>query len=452
MLDLKITDKKFYRSMLFLAIPIALQNLITASLNMIDTVMIGKLGESAIASVGIANQVFFLLMLILFGVNSGVSIFIAQFWGINEVKNIKKSVGIAIILGTIVSLIFLLAVFLFSENIISIFSTEAKVVQLTQSYLAIVCLSYPICAVSFSYGICARSINQAMLQMVVSGICLVINACLNYILIFGKLGLPAMGVSGAALATLIARIFELVIIFGFIYSRDHPLKVGIKDFKSISEDFVKKIFKKATPVVLNEAFWALGMVMYSIAYAKVGTSAIAASQISNTVQNIFMVISMGLGNACAVMLGNELGGGRSDLAIKYAKKFSKLGVSIGVVVGAMLFFLIPFILSLFNISEELYSDVAKMLMILSIFMCIRTFNVILILGILRSGGDTRYSLILELASVWLIGVPLAFLGAYLKLPIYIIILLVSIEEIVKSIFGFTRVVSKKWVNNLVRSL
>ncbi|SHH17286.1 MATE family efflux transporter [Tepidibacter thalassicus] len=445
-------DNKFYKNMLLLAIPIALQNLITSSLNMIDTVMIGKLGENQIASVGIANQVFFLYVIIIFGINSGASMFISQFWGKKDIDNIRKTLSISITSGLILSLIFLTLVLFGSDIIINIFTRDKEVVDFARRYLKIVCISYPITAISFAYGFSCRSINRAVLPMIVSAICIFINASLNYMLIFGNFGFHQMGVVGAALATLISRTIEMAIILVYVYKKDHPLKVSIDDFKSVSINFIKTVLKKSTPVILNDAFWALGMVMYSIAYAKVGTRAIAATQISNTIQNFFMVVSMGLANACAVMLGNEIGANNEDTAVEYSKKFSILGFATGGLVGLILYLLIPLILSVFNISTDLYKDVAKILIILSIFMSLKTYNVILIVGILRSGGDNKFSLYLEMGSVWLIGVPLAFLGAFLKYPIYVIVFLVYCEEIVKGIIGFLRVASKKWVNNIVAQI
>ncbi len=445
----KIQDKQFYKSMFYLAVPIALQNLITSSLNMIDTVMIGRLGEVQIASVGIANQVFFLFMIMVFGINSGASMFIAQFWGKKDEKNIRKTLGIGILSGIALSFIFLMAVVFGSDAIIHMFTKDKIVVNFAKDYLKIVCISYPITAISFAYGFSCRSINQAVLPMAVSGVSIIINASLNYIFIFGKIGFPAMGVSGAALATLVARTIEMIIIVGFVYSKEHPLKVRLEDIKDISVEFVKTIYKKSIPVILNDAFWALGMVMYSIAFAKVGTSAIAATQITNTIQNFFMVVSMGLANSCAIMLGNEIGGNKEDTAVEYAKKFSVLGFLVGGLIGIVLYICIPLVLSLFNISNDLYKDVTKILTVLSVFMALKTYNIILVIGILRSGGDNRFALILETASVWLIGVPFAFIGAKLHYPIYIIVFLVYCEEIVKGIIGFIRVASKKWVNNIV---
>lgn len=438
--------------MLILAAPIALQNLITTLLNMIDIVMVGKLGDSAIASLGIANQVFFLFTLIIFGVNGGASIFTSQFWGKKDIKNIRKTLALSVISGLIVSVVFLVIVLITAGNIINLFNPDKTVFQLSYDYLLIVAFSYPLTAVTIAFGFSARSINQAVFPMVISAISIGINAFLNYLLIFGYAGFPALGVKGAALATLIARLLEMLIMISFIYYRNHILKFSWQDVKDLTEDFIKTIYKRSTPVILNEAFWALGMIAYTVAYSQIGTQAIAATQVAITVQNLFMVISIGMAHSCAIMLGNEIGANQEDIAIDYARKFSFTGLFLGAFIGLILYLSIPYILDVFNASLDLQEEVTKILTVIAAVMSLKTLNIILILGILRSGGDNKFSLYLELASVWLVGVPLAFWGASLRLPVHQIVLLVTGEEIVKCIIGYIRVASRKWVNNIVAEM
>lgn len=446
-------DKIFYKSMFAIALPIALQNLISSSLNMVDTVMIGRLGETEIASVGLANQIFFLLALLLFGTNSGASIFVAQFWGKRDVKNIHRVLGIGLVFGGILAFIFSLGAFFIPKPILQIFTKDQGVIHLGSQYLRIISLSYVITSINFAYAFASRSIGQAKLPMYTSAISLLCNTGFNYLLIFGNLGFPQMGVKGAALATLIARGIEMLLLLGNIYGKRDVLAGKVHEMLDVSRDFVLRIFKTATPVIINEGFWALGMTMYSVAYARISTEAIAAVQISNTVHQIFMVISMGLGSACAVMLGNQLGANQKEKAVAYANKFSILGPAAGVVLGVILFLSSPMILSVFNVSSEVYGDAKRILMVMSFFMSVKIYTTILIIGILRSGGDTKFSLYLEIGSVWLVGVPLAFLGALVwKLPVYWVVALVSLEEIVKAAIGVPRVLSKRWVQNVIEDM
>ncbi|KXG73748.1 MATE family efflux transporter [Thermotalea metallivorans] len=448
-----LKDKHFYKTMLGIALPIALQNLISSSLNMVDTVMIGRLGETEIAAVGLANQVFFLFILLTFGVNSGCAIFIAQFWGKKDIFNIRRVLGLALISGGMISLSFAAGAFFVPSFILSIFTKDKTVIELGAQYLRIVSFSYFITAISFAYGFASRSIGKAKLPMMVSAVSLLSNTVLNYLLIFGKMGFPAMGLRGAALATLIARSIELFLMLKMIYKDGEVLAGKIKEMLNLDLGFMAKVFQTALPVILNEGFWSLGMVMYSIAYARISTEAIASIQISNTVQNVFMVVAMGLGNSCAVMLGNEIGAGHRKKAISYAATFSILGPVLGAAMGFVLILASPFILSLFKVSPTVYENAHRILILMGLFMAARIFNTILIVGILRSGGDTKFSLFLEMGSVWLLGVPLAFVGAILwKLPVYWVYALISLEELLKASIGLPRVISKKWVRNVVEHM
>ncbi|MSS43112.1 MATE family efflux transporter [Anaerosalibacter bizertensis] len=447
-------DKTFFKGMLGIALPIALQNLITSSLNMVDTLMISSLGDASIAAVGLANQVFFFYMLIVFGINSGSSIFISQFWGKEDIKNIRKILGLAICLGSVVGILFTIAAFFVPEFLMNIFTKDAEVVALGADYLKIVSLSYIVTAIGFSYSVAARSIGQARMPMVVSAISFVTNTFFNYLLIFGKFGFPRLGVKGAAYGTLIARIVELGFILYAVYSDRGVLAASIKDLTGWGKDYFMKYIKTTYPVILNEAIWALGNIMYSIAYARIGKEAIAAVQIATTVQNIFMVISRGLANAATVMVGNKIGGNEEKLAVEYSKRFLTIATMTGVVLGMGLFFSAGTVLKLFRkLTPEVYEIAKNILKVIGIVFFIKMFNGTMIVGVLRGGGDTKFSLFLELGSVWLVGVPMAFLGALVfKLPVHIIVAFVSLEEVVKAVIGIPRLISKKWVKNVTESM
>lgn len=444
-------DKTFYKTMFAIAIPIAIQNLISSSLNMIDILMIGRVSENALAAVGMANQLFFLFMLISFGVCSGAGIFISQYWGKKDIKRIKATLGFTILAVASVGLIFSIVATLFPKYIMMVFDAKGEVMMLGSTYLRIIGISYVVTAVSFAYGFSCRSVQKAKMPMIASSISLLINTALNYILIFGKFGMPALGVSGAAIATVIARCTELFLMIFIIYrDKDHPLAASIKELMAFEKDFLRRYYKTAMPVIINELMWSLGTIMYSVAYSRIGTTAIAAVQVANTVSNIFMVGAMGVGNACAVMLGSELGAGNDEVAIKYARKFSVITFSIGIVVGFVLYISIPLINTWFGVTPNLEQGVRNILLVKVLFSPFVTFNTALVIGILRSGGDTRYALFIEIGGVWFIGVPMAFIGAlWLKLPIHYVVFMVSLEELFKTIVGLPRVLSNKWAKNLV---
>ena len=444
-------NKDFYKMLFTISIPIVIQNLISSSLNLVDNVMVGQLGETFIAATGLANQLFFIMTLILFGANSGISIYIAQFWGKKETGKIKSVLSLGILFGVCITTIFTIIGIVLPKQTLALMSKDADVVLYGANYLRIVSLSFILTAISFSFSFSARSVGHPKLPMIASVISLLTNTVLNYILIFGKLGLPAMGVEGAAIATVIARVVELIIVLMGIYRSIPVLAVSIKDFFRIDQTLAKMVGKTAFPVIVNEGFWSLGMTAYSLVYAHIGTDAIAAVMITNTVNSLFMVVGFGLGNASSVMLGNTLGAGDIPRAIDYNKKFLTLSILLGIVICGLINLTAPLIVqSLYQLTPDSYALTLKTLRILAFFMSFKFYNTIVIIGTLRSGGDTLYSMLLEISCVWLIGVPLAALGAFvLKWPVYLVVALVNFEEVIKLFLGLPRIISNKWARRLV---
>ena len=444
-------DKIFLKAMMAIALPIALQNLITSSLNMVDTLMISSLGEASIAAVGLANQIFFFYTIINFGIHSGSSIFISQYWGKEDVKNIRRILGISLFLTTIAGIVFTIGGFFFPRVLMNIFTNEEEVVRLGAQYLKMVSLSYLITGISFAYSIALRSTGRPKVPMMISGISFITNTFFNYILIFGKLGMPALGVKGAAIGTLIARIVEIIFLFYIVYRDIGPLSATIKELLDWNKEFIKKYIDTISPVVLNEAFWSLGQIMYSIAYARIGKEATAAVQLTMTIQNIFFVLVRGLANACAVMIGNKIGRGESQEEIyDYALKFLSISLVTGLVLGAIMALTPDITLRIFrNLDPEVYRSAKLLLIFMGSTFFLRSYTSTAIVGVLRGGGDTKYSMYLEMGAVWLIGVPLGFLGSLVfKYPVYIVYLLVSLEELFKFIVSIPRITSKKWIKKL----
>lgn len=446
-------DEQFFKILSKLAIPIIIQNFIASFLNMIDTIMVGRLGEAEIAAVGIANQYFFLFNLLVIGVYSGSGIFISQFWGKKDHKNIRKVLSLVLIIGVFISLFLTVFALIIPDKIIGLFNKDPKVIMLGSQYLRIICLSYVFTAITFGFGISLRCIGKAVTPMIISAIALITNTILNYAFIFGHFGSPHLGVKGAALATVIARIVELVILIIYVYKSKSILAINLSDLLDLNRKFVNRVFRTSTHVVLNEACWGIGTIVYSMVYGRIGTKAMASVQICTTIQNIFMVITFGISSAAAVMIGNEIGADNKENGKVYARRFSLLGVGIGIVIGSILALSAPKILTLFNISDEVYHSSLIILYVTSLIMIVRVFNIILITGILRGGGDAKYALKVEAVTMWMIGVPLSIIGAFVfKFPVYIVVGLSTFEEIVKCIAGISRLVSNKWINNVVHNM
>lgn len=447
-----IYDGGFYRNLGSIAAPIIIQNFISTSLNMVDTVMIGMVGETQIASVGIANQVFMLFSMFLFGICSGCGIFISQFWGKRDTENIKHVVGIQIFSAILVSLFFTFSAIVFSREIIGIFNKDAGVLLYGSKYLKLVSISYAFTAVTFCFSFALRCTEKAVYPMIVSAIALLVNSFLNYVFIFGHFGFEAMGVEGAALATIIARFIEAALLITIIYSKNKILAPGFRYIIPINGNFFKSIYRTTIPVLLNEVCWGLAFVIYSVAYGRIGKEAIASIQISNTVQQLFMIFCFGIANASGVMIGKRIGAGNEDESRDYAHRFAILSIATGIFIGLMIFASGPSILRFFKVSQGVLIDSFGIMKINSLIMPLRVFNIVAIVGILRGGGDAKHAFIIEASTMWFIGVPLAFAGALLfRLPIYGVVALTTLEEIGKFAFCMHRLVSDKWINNLVNN-
>jgi len=443
----------FYKALLAIGLPVAIQNLISSSLNLVDTIMIGNVGEKEIAAVGMANELFFLFVLLIFGINSGISVLVAQFWGKQDVENVRKSFGLSLTSGLGIGMIFFIIGFFFPKPFLSLLVNDQEVISIGASYMKIVSFSYLFTAVTFSVSVTSRSIEQAFIPMIVSGISLVLNTILNWILIFGHFGFPEMGVQGAAIATLIARVVEFALLAGLIYSRGSILVAKFNELLSFNKAFVKKVFAIALPVIINEGFWALGTVAYSAAIGRINADAVAAFFIAKSIFRFFEVAYIGLASACGVMIGKEIGAGNEDVAESYAFRFVKIALALSVVIGLIMFVSSPSLLKFFKVPNSVRWDAIYILWIYAGFGIVKVFNLLMIVGVLRSGGDTKFSMLLEVAGVWGIGVPMAFFTVLvLKMPVYLVVFFICFEEVFKSVFGLARLKSGKWINNVIEEI
>ncbi len=449
MLTQNHADRIFYKDLLRIAVPIALQNLIVSSVNMLDTVMVGRLGAVELAAVGLGNQIWFLLMLLLFGTSTGSGVFTAQYWGKRDIAGIRRTTGLSMTLGLAAAFAFMFAALAFPRFLVGLYSKDADVVRFGADYLRLVAPSYPFAAASFAFSMALRGVERVRLPLVATIISLVINACLNYVLIFGKFGAPAMGVRGAAIATVIARIVEAAIIFVGAYARNMPPAGTLSEFRSWSGGFLSRFTRIAAPVVLNEVAWSLGITTYNAILARVGTEAIAAYNVTSTFSQLAMVLFMGTANAAAVMIGKRIGEGDRATAFEWARRFAILAPLIGVATAALL---VPASLALpwlFALGPEPLRQARLMIIVLATVFPFKVFNLHVVVGICRSGGDTRFGAWFDIFGVWMLGVPLAAFGAFvLRVEPWIVFALLSFEEIAKSGLGLWRLATKKWLNDV----
>jgi putative MATE family efflux protein len=442
-------DPEYFRNIRRIGIPIAIQQLMFAALNLLAVVLVSQKGDASVAAVGLAGQIAFLLNLVHFGIISGAAMFTAQFWGKQDIANLRRVLGLCLMLAISASLIFFALAQLFPSQILSIYSKDAQVITLGSAYIRTFSWTFLLLAVTFSYALVMRSTGNVITPTIVSVCALFISTFLSYSLIFGKFGLPELGIQGAAVAAVIARSVECVALLTVTYLTKSPVAASLRELTSFNRAFFGKVIRPMLPVILNELFWSLGITTYNIIYGHLGTPSYTAMNIVATIEQVAFVVFIGISNATSVMVGNNIGAGKEKEAYLHAGRSLGLGIAGGLFLGLVLQLVKVPILTLFKVSPEALQNAGHLINVVSLFLWIRVNNMTIVVGILRAGGDTRFSLFLDGIIIWIVGVPMAYLAAsVLDLPIYFVYLFVMSEEVTKWILGIRRYLSRKWINNL----
>ncbi len=442
--------KHFYKRFFLLMIPMALKELISSLVNLVDTIMVGQLGETAIAAVGIGNQVYFLYTVFLFGISCGAGVFASQFWGTRDVKGMRRVLGLNLILGFLLSLLFVLAALCLPKQIFQAFKASPQVLQVGVPYLRVVSIGYLATAITTAFDMSVCCSEKAGLPFLVRAIGLVVNVFLNWVLIFGKLGAPALGVQGAAIATVIARFSELFVMVGVVYGKKMLQAGKPNELFSIPKDLFLRFCKTATPVIFNEMAWALGITAYSWVFARISPDAMVVVTIVQNIERLMLVFFHGGGNAAGVFIGKAVGAGKQKEAILYAKRLTVLSVLFAVVFCGIFVLVRPLLLLPYEVSAEVHSLAMDMLLVTAILMIVKSTTFLLIVGVFRNGGDTRSAAMIDIGSLWGIGVPVVALsGLVFGLPLIACYTIMSVEEIVKLLLSLHRFRSGKWIRNVI---
>lgn len=442
-------DREYFQGIFRIGLPIIIQNVVLSALNLVDVLMIGQLGEVSVASVGLGNQVTFLQFFLIFGVTSGCAVFAAQFWGRKDVVSVRKVLGIAVSMAGLGSLLFTLLAVGFPRFALGIYSRDPAVIDLGSQYLRIVGLCYPFIAITFSHASVLRSTGNVRLPMVTGIIALGLKTLLTYGLVFGHFGMPQMGLPGAAISTVIARVLESVLLVSAVHIFRTPAAARLSEMFAFSRAFLFSVLKTSLPVLYNEMLWSLGITTYNAIFARIGTEAIAAMNISSSIENLAFVLFIGISDACGIMIGNSIGAGEEQKAYDYARRTLLLGTLGAMAMGGVVYLLSGYLLELYKVSPQVLDYAHKALMVVSGCLWIRVNNMMIVVGVLRAGGDTRFGFLLDAGTVWGVGIPLALLGAFVfKLPVYWVYLMIMSEELTKYLIGLWRVFNRKWMHDL----
>lgn len=446
MVRLNKQQKTFLGLLLSIAPAVSFEQVISAAVNMIDTIMIGhSMGVSEVAAVGLANQVLFLFFLMVFGIISASTVFSGQYFGKGDINSIHKIMGIGFVGSSLTALLFFLPAFFVPHLVMSIYSSDPIVIELGARFLRITSFSYFFVAITFTRSSAMRSIRQTRIPMITTSIALVLNVTLNYIVIF----VLNKGLEGVAWTTLISRGVELLFQQYLIQKYKIPINTKFKNYFNFNKEFVRKFINIGGFIIINEVTWAIGNSAYNVAYGIIGTDAQGSMQMSMAMVNMFQVFGNAIAISTSIIVSNTLGSGKHELAVHYAKYCIYFSVFVAVLMGILLILFASPLATFYNLDTLAHTYVVNILFVAGITMVLRTLNFTIIVGILRSGGDTKWCFYLEIITVYLLGLPLAFFSALIGLPIYIVYLMISVEELVKLIISGKRMRTNNWANTIV---
>lgn len=445
--NLMNNDRSFYTTLLRIAIPVMLQQLIMIAVGLSDTFMVGVISEEALAAVGAANQIFLIYINTIFGFLSGVAVFSVQYWGINDLKMLRKLMGIGYALSFALGVPVMIGVYIYAPSLISLFSDDPTVIEIGATYSRIVVFTYLLDALTFVISYNSRVTQMLKWPTIFNATAVGLNIFLNWCFIFGNMGMPEMGAKGAAIATLISRIVEFILTFTYIYmSKEHPLR-ALPNELVFDFQLFKRVMRTAMPVVMNELLWALSVTFIFAIYGRLGPAALAVVQISMTISGAFQAIYFGLGNGCNVVVGQELGRGDKENAYRLAKKCLNITWVVNVLTTVTLIASRGWIVGFYSYGDETNRMIMDTLLVFALAQAPKMLAYEFVCGIFRPGGDTMWSAVVDGGINWIIQVPFAILAvSVFKWELAYCVAFVTIGDVAKTVMCYYRFFTKKWMN------
>ncbi|WP_448247652.1 MATE family efflux transporter [Thalassotalea agariperforans] len=434
-----------------LAWPISLQNILVTLLSMIDIMMVSHLGDAAVAAVGLANRIQFVILVIITGLGWGVGVLASQYFGAGKIDKIRQSILMGISIGILVMIPIVILTFYFADSTMSLGSNDLEVISLGETYLWLTMPSLFFLAVIMVYENALRSAGEVKLPLLLSTSAIICNVILNYWLINGGLGIEALGVTGAAIATTVSRLFHLILLLVVLKKAQHYLKPTRADFPSlINKKAWKKLIMLVWPMMFSFGVWSLGTFIYQLIYGQLGTKELAVMSVLAPIEGIFIAVFLGFASACAIMIGQRLGASDFKEAWAIAKTFALLAPISGLTVGVLMFMseswlFIPFT----NLPDETLQLATEVFAIICFGGWLKITNMTLSMGLLRAGGETKTSLYIDTFGMWVISIPLTALAAfYFELPLFWVALIAYSEEVTKVFLFAWRAYKRDWLKNL----
>ena len=449
MYNIFIKDKSFYIKVALIAIPIALQGLITNGVNIMDTIMVGKVGETQLSAVSLANQFINIFHIFCMGIGMGASVLVARYFGMKDNSSLKKTLTIMFRLCLSLAFLFFFVTILIPRQIMLIYTTDEEIIKYGIDYLEYSVISYFFFGLSLTSTIVLRNVGQVRMPLYTSIGAFFVNVGANYIFIFGKLGIPKMGVAGAAIGTLISRIFEFLIICGFLFIKEKNIRYRIKDLFKPVGNLWKEYIRISIPVLISDGILALGNNSVAMVIGRLGGNFVAANAVTAVTQQLSSVMIQGFSQAGAIVTGYTLGEGDRDKANRQGYAFLGIGIVFGFISAIIITLISGFMISAYDLSAET-QEIAKQLMLsISIIVIFQATNSIMTKGVLRGGGDTKMLMLADNIFLWVASVPLGIIaGLVLHLPAFWIYFALKIDQVLKAFWCVIRLRSGKWIKKI----
>lgn len=442
-------DKQFYRTVATVAVPISLQGLITIGVNMMDTIMLGSLGETALSASSLANQFINIFHICCMGIGMGASVLTSRFWGMQDKHSLRKAITIMLRLCLVIASLFTAATILTPQGLMAIYTQEEPIIQAGAGYFRWSIPCYLLLGLSLTCTIVLRSVGQVRLPLLSSIGAFFVNIFFNYTFIFGKFGAPAMGVEGAALGTLISRAFEFAFICGYFFLIDQKIGYRLGHLFLKCGDLVGDYLRISIPVLVSDALLALGNSAVAMVMGRIGSSFVSANAITTVTQQLSTVFIQGISNASAIITGHTLGQGDTEKAQRQGVTFLGLGALIGILAGGLIMVISGPIIGCYNINAETQNIAAQLMMAVGVIVIFQSMNSILTKGVLRGGGDTKFLMLADILFLWVASIPLgALAGLWWHLPAFWIYTFLKIDQFIKAIWCVFRLGSKKWIKKI----